>query len=263
MGNRMEARLLGTSAAWPIPRPGCRCEQCTEARDAPALRRTRSSLRIDTGEEIVLVDVGPDILHQLEREQLAPRVDRVLITHTHPDHFLGLDDLVRVVQRSEPLVVHADDVHAARICEAFPHLSRKEPKIRFERWGTGVHLAYPSMRLEGFECGHRDAFDTTGVLITTDEGRIAYATDMGERAVAPTELLLGVDWFVGDGTYVGAGGYGHPGTDRVARIAADLGARHVAFTHIGHVGVRDVDLRRALGYEAVCYDGEDLLLRLA
>ncbi len=259
----MEARLLGTSSAWPIPRPGCACEQCEEARRDPALRRTRSSLRIDTGTEIVLVDVGPDILMQLEREQLDPHVDRVLITHTHPDHFLGLDDLVRGVPRTEPLVVHADPTHAGRIRAAFPHLLREgAERVRFEPWGVGVHFVYPGLRLDGFECGHRDRFDTTGVLITVGERRIAFATDMGARAIAPLELLQGVDWFIGDGTFLDGDRYGHPNAERVMEIAKGLGAKQVAFTHIGHVGVGDAKLREVLGAGAVCYDGEDLFARL-
>ncbi len=260
----MEARLLGTSSAWPIPRPGCACEQCEEARSDPALRRTRSSLRIDTGTEIVLVDVGPDILLQLEREQLDPHVDRVLITHTHPDHFLGLDDLVRGVLRTDPLVVHADETHEGRIRAAFPHLLREgAERIRFEPWGIGVHLVYPGLRLDGFECGHRERFDTTGVLITVGGRRIAFATDMGDRAIEPAELLQGVDWFIGDGTFVGADGHGHPGTDRVLEIVRGFGAKNVAFTHIGHVGIEDAKLRETLGANGVCYDGEDLFARLA
>src|SRR5947209_8260297 len=58
------ARLLG---AWPIPRLGCDCPQCTspDPRDA----RLRSSLLLDGR---ILVDAGPDAYEQLRRAGTVP-----------------------------------------------------------------------------------------------------------------------------------------------------------------------------------------------
>lgn len=263
----MELTLLGTAAAWPIPRPGCRCSQCAEARGDAALRRTRTGLRIDTGTEIVLVDAGPDLAFQLERDGRPPRVDRLLVTHAHADHVLGLDDLVNLRCPSEALLrVHAAPHHRERLASMFPQLVRKgRERIRWGVWEDGTRLEFGGGALEGFETGHRDAFPTTAVLLhgrgAVPAPRIAFATDMGRLPASSRERLRGLDLLIGDGTFLGEAGHGHPGTDAVLTLARDLGIRRVAFTHIGHVELEDAALRRRLGEDVrVLRDGDALVL---
>ncbi|MHC5011874.1 MAG: MBL fold metallo-hydrolase [Planctomycetota bacterium] len=262
----MKATLLGTSAAWPIPRPGCRCVQCEEARAEPSLRRTRPTLRLEMNGEVTLLDVSPDILFQFEREGLSPRVDRVLVSHTHADHILGLDDLVWMQsERSEPLPVHAAPRHRDRITALFPHLLKEgQEKIRFGDWSPGTKIRLPGCVLEGFETGHRATSSTTGLLVHFEAGgrelRVAYATDMGDLPSVARAALEGVDLFVGDGTYIGEAGYGHPGTDAVGELARSLGARQISITHVGHVEMTNDEICQRLGTGArLLYDGDDLI----
>jgi phosphoribosyl 1,2-cyclic phosphate phosphodiesterase len=86
-------RFLGTAAATPIPHAGCACAQCAEARAERPLRRARSALLLEGPGSALLVDAGPDIYRQLTRLAHLPRISAVIITHTHADHYLGLDDL--------------------------------------------------------------------------------------------------------------------------------------------------------------------------
>jgi phosphoribosyl 1,2-cyclic phosphate phosphodiesterase len=261
----VRARLLGTSSAWPIPRPGCRCPQCAEARRDPRLARTRSGLLVAAGDARVLVDAGPDVAVQLERLGEPPRVDAVVVTHTHADHVLGLSDVVHLRTASEePLVVHAASFHRDRIRATFPSLVREgRERLAFRPWDAGVRIDLPGLALEGFETGHRRDFPTTGVLLRVDGPpavRVAYATDMGGALPETSRALLrDVDLFAGDGTYPGTAGHGHPASDDVLRAAREVGARAVAFVHLGHVGATDADLRRRLGGAAVPRDGDDLL----
>lgn len=264
----MALTFLGTSGAWPTPRPGCDCAQCAEARADPRFRRLRSSLLLQTPAEAVLVDPGPDVWHQFDLRGLPPRVDRVLVTHTHADHCLGLDDLVFMQpdRRRRRVHVHAAAYHRARIEEIFPHLLRTgRPGIVFDTWEPGSRLEIGGWVLEGFETGHHDTFPTTAVLLTTPAAdgevhhRIAYATDMGPvLPEASHDLLRGVDLLVGDGSFLGGGGHGHPGTDAVIELARGLGIGRVAFTHMGHSRLADSALCEALGANArLAYDGLD------
>ncbi len=249
----MDATLLGTSSAWPIPRPGCLCPQCAEARADRRLARTRSALRIEAGGEVVLVDASADLAGQLERDGRPPRVDRLLVTHTHADHILGLDDLVHLRTPAEPpLIVHAAPFHRDAIARIFPHLLRpKEARIRWGAWQDGTRLELGGVVLEGFETGHRETFPTTALILHVEEGgrglRIAYATDMGAMPASSRERLRGVDRLVGDGTFLGAAGHGHPGTRAVLALAERLAIPRVAFTHVGHLGLDDAEVRARLG----------------
>jgi phosphoribosyl 1,2-cyclic phosphate phosphodiesterase len=262
------ALVLGTSAAWPIPRPGCGCPQCVEARGDPRLRRTRTCLRLEAGRGVFVFDPGPDVLHQLEREGLSPRADAVLVSHAHHDHLLGLSDLVRLQpDEAPPLAVHAAPEHQQRIRAVFPDLLRGgRERIVLRRFGDGMRLGLGSLYFEGIETGHRAGFSTTALLLETGEGdarrRILYATDMGELPATSRTRLEGIDLLVGDGTWLGQAGHGHPGTDDVVALGAELGVGRVAITHVGHWQVPEATARGRLGDETLLLrDGEDLLTR--
>ncbi len=101
MGSRagLEIVFLGTGAAITLPAFFCTCQTCEEARKNPSLRRTRSALAL-LGEEVTIVDVGPDIEHQLEREGIRS-VNNIFITHWHYDHFWGLPGFFEPVSISK------------------------------------------------------------------------------------------------------------------------------------------------------------------
>jgi phosphoribosyl 1,2-cyclic phosphate phosphodiesterase len=80
--------FLGTSAAIQVPSFHCTCAVCEATRRNPGQRRTRASLAL-LGQETTLIDAGPDLELQLEREGIR-RVDRIFITHWHFDHIAGL-----------------------------------------------------------------------------------------------------------------------------------------------------------------------------
>ena len=87
----MRVTFLGTGTSTGVPVIGCECKTCrsTDARD----RRWRPSiyLQLDDGLS-VLVDASPDLRAQALRFDV-PRVDLILLTHSHADHVLGLDDV--------------------------------------------------------------------------------------------------------------------------------------------------------------------------
>ncbi len=99
-----EIVFLGTGAAITVPAFFCTCSTCEEARKNPGLRRTRSSLAL-LGEETTIIDVGPDIEHQLEREGIRS-VDNILVTHWHYDHFWGLPGFFEAVNISKWGQIH-------------------------------------------------------------------------------------------------------------------------------------------------------------
>ena len=96
--------FLGTGTSTGVPVIGCGCDVCTS--DDPLLRRTRSSIHLQTPEFSILVDTGPDLREQALREKLT-RVDAVLFTHAHLDHITGFDELRAFCwHRDDPLPLH-------------------------------------------------------------------------------------------------------------------------------------------------------------
>ena len=82
--------FLGTAAAIQLPSFLCNCEICDLAREGKIPSRTRSALAI-VGDKNVLIDAGPDIAFQLERERIK-KIDAIFITHWHYDHIGGLGE---------------------------------------------------------------------------------------------------------------------------------------------------------------------------
>ena len=117
----MKVRILGCGTSSGVPRIGNDWGRCDPAE--PRNRRTRSSILIDSGNESLLVDCGPDLLAQFNAAG-RDRVDRVIVTHDHADHCHGIDDLRQVSQalgHAVPLYAraHVIDRLAARFAYGF------------------------------------------------------------------------------------------------------------------------------------------------
>jgi len=90
--------FLGTGATWGLPELNCECMICRDMRQRRE-KRERTALLLE-GRSSLLIDCGPDIAAQLSRHSVR-RLDGVLITHEHGDHYIGLDELFSY-KRSAP-----------------------------------------------------------------------------------------------------------------------------------------------------------------
>ncbi len=231
----------------------------------------RSGVLLETASERLLLDCSPDILRQLERVDATPdSIDGVIISHRHNDHCFGLYDLVRT--RSEgaaPLRVYCGADTEELLRRAMPALVRESgPLVAFSGWAPEVRLSFDGLTVVGFDTHHGPGIETTAMVLEALVGgravRVAYATDMVAEMPSPRSVLEPLDLFVGDGTTLGAGGLGHPGTDRMIEIARELGAKRVAITHVGHWGLAAADGAAAVADDvAICRDGDDLFSFLA
>lgn len=108
----MQLRLLGTAAAEGFPGIFCECDACLKARELGGKNiRTRSSLMIN---EKYKIDFPPDTyLHVLKYKLDLSKLEHLLITHAHEDHFYP-DDLrmrrypIAHLRHNRPLHVYGD-----------------------------------------------------------------------------------------------------------------------------------------------------------
>ena len=83
----MQIEFLGSGGAVTIPRPGCTCRICDEARQkGRPYSRTGPSLFVHGPN--LLIDTPEEIKDQLNRA-LIRKVDACFYSHWHPDHVLG------------------------------------------------------------------------------------------------------------------------------------------------------------------------------
>jgi phosphoribosyl 1,2-cyclic phosphate phosphodiesterase len=79
--------ILGSGGAVTIPRPGCRCRVCVEAREKGApYSRTGPSVFVHGPD--VLIDTPEESKQQLNRSGVT-RIGAGLYSHWHPDHTAG------------------------------------------------------------------------------------------------------------------------------------------------------------------------------
>ena len=74
---------MGTGTSQGVPVIGCKCNVCTSTDERD--KRLRSSVLVEHGEQVVVIDTGPDFRQQMLRTGIA-RLNAVLYTHEHRDH---------------------------------------------------------------------------------------------------------------------------------------------------------------------------------
>jgi len=115
----MRITFLGTGTSHGVPEIGCRCDVCTSTN--PKDQRLRSSLLIEQGPNKLLIDASSDFRQQALRYDIDD-LHEILITHTHADHILGLDDTRIFSRRSKnPVTLYSDRRSDQRIRHVFDY----------------------------------------------------------------------------------------------------------------------------------------------
>lgn len=85
-----ELIFLGSGTSTGVPEIGCSCRVCTSVN--PKDKRLRASVLIQSENQTILIDSGPDFRQQMLTYQIK-NLTAILLTHEHYDHVAGLDDI--------------------------------------------------------------------------------------------------------------------------------------------------------------------------
>ena len=116
---------MGTGTSQGVPVIGCSCEVCLS--NDPRDKRLRVSILLETENQNLVVDCGPDFRQQMLRANVQS-LDAILITHEHNDHVIGLDD-VRPFNFStrRDMPVYATDPVAKELRHRFSYIFATNP----------------------------------------------------------------------------------------------------------------------------------------
>lgn len=227
--------LLGSSAAWPIPRLGCACDQCGEARAHPALARSRTGIRVrgEAGGEFQL-DASCDIYGQLEGAGLDLPED-VVISHAHGDHCLGLTEATRHPRRARNLWAHATVLDA--LGRLFPGALGGRKGYRACPLTPGAEVEVAGVRVTPFDVHHTpgQGFTTLGFLLVEGRRQVFVSTDFKRLDPPDLERVARADLWIMDGSGLETSYPTHAPMAEILALRRDHGGGRVLFTHVGHV----------------------------
>jgi phosphoribosyl 1,2-cyclic phosphate phosphodiesterase len=207
--------------------------------------RTRSSVHVVMDGVHIQVDASPEFRLQCLREDIT-QMDYFLLTHSHADHILGMDDLRRFCDLSDTgnLTIYCEPADGQRVLDIFPYAVRDTP----------VAPGYPAFVLKDMpdvldlECGTisktvlpHGNFKVNGYVFTERSSgkKIAYYTDCVRVPGEAEQLAKGSDVVVLDATLHKP----HPAHMSIAQAcdaALRIGAPKTYFTHMSFYIDHDV-----------------------
>lgn len=125
----MEILFLGTGTSQGVPMIACSCAVCRSS--DPRNKRTRTSIHVVMGGLHIQVDAAPEFREQCIRHAV-PKIDLFVLTHSHADHVLGMDDMRRFcdMRGFEGIPVYSNADALRRVQEIFPYAIGARPTIK-------------------------------------------------------------------------------------------------------------------------------------
>jgi ribonuclease Z len=201
--------------------------------------REPTSLELRGPQTTILVDCGANPLRQLQRLGVPlESLDRLILTHSHPDHTAGFPLLVEMLwlaRRQRPLPVHGpeDALDVARRVFAQWDTSGWKGLFELEWHSVPLAEAAPLVTTPEFEitaAPGRHSVPVIGLRVRAEQGGglLAYSAD-GEPSAGVRGLAQGVDLLVHEAT----GDFpGHSTAEAAAGLARDAGARRLVLVHL-------------------------------
>lgn len=245
--------FLGTGTSTGVPMIGCECAVCRSS--DPRDKRLRPSIYVDVpGRARILVDTSTDLRQQALTHGIT-RVDAVLITHSHADHVMGLDEVRRFNHiQGGSIPFYASEVAWETLRKTFFYVFDGVPRL-----GGGIPKIEPRTIEGPFSIGGVDVVPVPlwhgrMPILGFRFGNFAYLTDCNSIPDESWPLLQGLDTLVLDALRDKP----HPTHFTIADalvVVERLAPRRTYFTHMGHdLAHAATNARLPAGVE-LAYDG--------
>ena len=248
----MKITFLGTGTSQGVPVIGCRCSVCISADERD--KRLRSSVLVEQGDQVVVIDTGPDFRQQMLRSG-ASKLNAILFTHEHRDHVSGLDDIraFNYIQKS-PMDVYGEERVNRALNSGFTYVfaEKKYPGIPQVKMHTITNNPFQigEMKVIPIRMMHY-RLPVFGFRL----GDFAYLTDGNYIPEAEKEKLFGVKYLVVNAlrkeTHIS-----HFTLSEAVSLIEELSPRMGYLTHISHQMGLYADLEKELPTRVrSAYDG--------
>ncbi len=219
--------------------------------------RANTCFVLETAKAVLAVDFGASALPALKARGLDPsRIDAVVLSHLHGDHFGGLPFLLLDAQflsrREKPLLIVGPPGTQARLEAAlevfFPKSSGSKWRFSWQvvEIAPGVETDVLGHAVVSAEVIHQSGAPSTALRLSDGQSCFAYSGDT-EWTEALKPIAREADLFVCE-CYAFAGRItGHMSWELLRPRLAELGARQVMVTHMNPTMLTRLDDIRAAG----------------
>ena len=221
----MKVVLLGTGDSTGTPVIGCHCKTCENARKYGWERR-RFSVMVENEGKILLIDTSPDMRDQLLRMNVE-RVEAVIWTHCHYDHFAGFGDFYRV--QDDVKVYTSPEVHED-IGKYMDFMKYKPVEVEsyepFEVIGVNVTLV---------DVNHPPLRRSHGVVLEWKGKKVSISGDtnihLPEKSL---KVMANPDLFIVEALAPKFRFRKHMNAEEAMLLAKKIKAKNTVLTHLSH-----------------------------
>jgi phosphoribosyl 1,2-cyclic phosphate phosphodiesterase len=222
--------FLGTGTSQGVPVVACQCPVCLSGN--PKDKRLRASVMIETENQCLVIDAGPDFRQQMLAHQVH-QLNGILITHEHVDHIFGLDDIraFNWIQK-QPTDIYAEERVQIAIRRIFDYVfaSFRYPGI------PQMHLHL--IENKSFQIGDLEIMPIRGYhyklpVFGFRIGKIAYVTDVNRLEDAEIDKLRGLEVLVVNALRKEEH-ISHYNLSQALELIDDVKPRKAYLTHLSH-----------------------------
>jgi phosphoribosyl 1,2-cyclic phosphate phosphodiesterase len=200
--------------------------------DNPKNHRTRPSIIVCGPTGNLLVDCTPELRLQATKEKITD-IEAVLITHTHADHVMGMDDLRSITLRTKrDMPIYTLPRYQDDIRRIFPYAFADFPPDievpRFDMRDVPQVLDVGGLQFDIFQVWHGKI-----PVLALRVNDFAYVTDVSDIPPEARRKLNGLDTLILDAVRLKP----HPNhfhLEKAIEVAFEIGARKTYFTHLSH-----------------------------
>jgi len=217
----MRVTVVGCSPAWPNP------------------GGVQSGYLVESGESRILLDCGPGVLPQLLLHERWPRVDAIVLSHLHLDHWGDLVPWSYGVEwgtgRGTPRVdLWVGSGDAKRLLDLVDHVGAVpifEKAFALREYDEGTPFSIGPFTLTGRVVPHYD-IRCSALRVEANGSSVAYSADCGPND-AVVEIARAADLFLCEATLgeLETGRRGHLTEDEALATFERSGARRFVVVH--------------------------------
>jgi len=223
----MKVTLLGTGDAVGTPKIGCSCPACEDAIAGGKSRRLRFSVLVESLTGKVLIDTSPDLRWQLLKKGIS-RIDGVIWTHSHYDHYAGFGDFHRI----------QSGVNVYGLKNTLDYILNYLYFMKPVRHDLEFYIPFDLIGLEMMlvEVNHPPLEETAGVIIRDGKSKVVITGDTTQYIPKRTiELMSEPDLLIADAIIPPRRSIvKHMNSQEAMELGSLLNAKSVVLTHLSH-----------------------------